>query len=377
MRHATSPTRTTLLPLLTTFLILVSPSVGEAKTVFIERRVQSKDGTLKVSSKGTYGWGQRHSSPILVRGKDGQLLQALTGFRDIVYALAISSDNTMIAAAAEAVFIWDSKSGRLLQKCAAGKGSMIDALALSPDTCILAVHRAGETKIHYWDLPSGQKIGTVQDKRIPANLKSLAFSGRSRSLSFFTRDHKPNTDPRLPWPFLAQEKRSLIEKPDDKRRWATLAGKNLERAYQHLDCLAQSPDLALPFIERTLHRIFPKNPPGTFQDLLTRLDAAQDKERELARKELAHWKYLKALQSLDLSQRSVESRYRIREILVTEIAYPAKSVDELLLARCLQLLELIASPAAEKILGTISTARPRATLLRLQSLKKKAKKEAS
>ncbi|MDF1664610.1 MAG: hypothetical protein P1V97_22820 [Planctomycetota bacterium] len=352
---------------------LFAPGISEAKTVHIERTVQSTDGEFVISCEGSYGSGQRDVSPILVKGKDGKVIQSLTGFQDIVYALAVSSDNTMVAAAAESVFIWDLKSGRLLQKCAPGQGLTIDAIALSPNNCVLAVHRSSERRIHYWDLPSGQKIKSIHDQKIPTYLRALSFAKQSKSLSFTTHDSKPKVQVVIPWPFSSQGSLSLTGKRKDKVIWTQLLGKDYEKSYQLLERLAKTPNSTLAFIKRSLPQVFPVVPPESFQDLLTRLDSDDYEKREFASRKLTNWKYFKALQSLDLSQRSIESRYRITKILVTEFPFPAKTTEALQLARCLQLLEKINSQEALKILKTIPTARPQRTAQRMQLSKNRPK----
>lgn len=360
---------------LMTISISATPSVAYAKTVFIEHKVKSKDGTLLVSSQGSYGWGQKDIGPVIVKDKDGAVLHSLTGFRDIVHALAISADKTTIAAAAESIFIWDIRSGKLLQKCAVNNNALIDAIALSQDSSILAIHESGQSSVEYWDLPKGSKILSVPDKRIPLYLKSLVFhSPGHKSLSFTPNDRRAKKSFVLPWPFPTTVNSSPPKKYSDKRIWAQLTGNNLCASYQGLAQLAKTPKLALSFIKRSLPTLFPKMPNKDFIALLEKLDSDDFELREATSQKLTNWVHLRALQALDLTGRSVESRFRIRKILLTEHPYPARSSAELKLARCLQLLEELNDTEARTILKSIPTARARGMFNRLRLSKIKDQK---
>lgn len=130
-----------------------------------------------------------------VRLADGALERRLSGYREQVSSVALSSDSSLLAAASGdslfargsvksgseelspgAIRLWDAHSGRLLQRLGDPSGQFL-ATALSADGRTLAgggARRDGLGIVHVWEAASGELIWSANDHE--AEVLAIAIS---------------------------------------------------------------------------------------------------------------------------------------------------------------------------------------------------------
>lgn len=131
----------------------------------------SADGTLLAAGSDT-------GAIMRWNGTNGQPQPVLHGKLGFVYALAVSSDGGLIAAAGPArdpqIEIWDAVGGKLLHTIPADNGSAI-AIVFQPRGGALAVATA-EGKLQLWDARSGALAQTITVPPEQGRFSALAFS---------------------------------------------------------------------------------------------------------------------------------------------------------------------------------------------------------
>ena len=118
----------------------------------------SQDGNHLAAATGVAGL---RGEAILWDCQDGSTVRRFTGHDDAVYALALSSDGTLLATGSydRQIIIWDVATGERLRTLRGHNGAIYD-LDFSPDGRILASASA-DTTIKIWNVQSGERLDTL------------------------------------------------------------------------------------------------------------------------------------------------------------------------------------------------------------------------
>jgi|GEM_PF-2486469 len=216
------------------------------------------------------------------------------------------------------VDVWDIPSGTHLRHFH-GHDALIKSLAFSPDGMTLASGSA-DTTILLWKVPSRSVVGEKQ------HAADLAIK-------------------------------------DCEHLWSQLASNRAATAYEAMNMLAAAPKQAVPFLRERLCPVAAVRP-ERLADLIKQLDHPQFAEREQATRELEKWGDQIEPALRDLLSRGPSSEVRRRaEALLDKLGGPF-SPSDLRALRCIELLELIVSPAAKQVLVRLAQGAPEARLTR-------------
>lgn len=93
----------------------------------------------------------------------GEVLQKWTGHEDTIYAVAVSSDQSLLATGSydQTILLWDRKTGELQSTLKGHNGAVYD-LAFRPDGQLLASCSSDRT-IKLWDVKTSQRLETFSE----------------------------------------------------------------------------------------------------------------------------------------------------------------------------------------------------------------------
>ncbi|MCA9198246.1 MAG: hypothetical protein KDA87_11940 [Planctomycetales bacterium] len=91
----------------------------------------------------------------------GKLAKTLTGHRDVVYTMALSPDETMLATGSydRNILLWDVRTGRVVRELSGHNGAIYD-LAFSPDGQVL-VSASADATVKVWSVATGERLDTL------------------------------------------------------------------------------------------------------------------------------------------------------------------------------------------------------------------------
>jgi RNA polymerase sigma factor (sigma-70 family) len=308
-----------------------------------------RDGTLPLSDMHT---GQR------VRQLQGGYARSLS-------TAAFSPDGKYLAAAfhsePRAVVLWEVATGRKLGECKGGDHhATLMALAFSPDGRTLA-SGGWDGTVRLWEVVTGGERACFRGHL--SDVRALAFSpdgsrlasGGSDALGMVWDVHGLSEgEPNAAKDLSGQELQVL---------WAELASADAAKAYRAGRRLAASPKSAAVFLAEHLRPM-----PGASQERLAHLISDLDSERfsvrQQAAQELAELAEVAepALRHALETGPSLEVRRRVEALL--HLLSVTGSPDRLRQFRAVEVLEIMATPEARRLLERLAGSAPVAMLTR-------------
>lgn len=259
----------------------------------------------------------------------------------------------------DTVRLWDTLHGAMTHILVGHRG-VVSALAFSPDRKLLA--SAGmDGMIRLWNLADGKEFGHLQGHR--GHVNALAFSADSRRLASAGRDATV-----IVWDCAkARRPTSGAEARDLDSLWDELADADAHVAFRAAAELHRRPADALRLFRA---RILPAGSVKAdhIQTLIDELNAEQYPIRDQATKALEQLDTLaepfliKAL----AAKPGAESAKRLQH-LVDRLDEPIRDPSKLRLQRAVEILERIATPAAQELLADWAQGAPEARFTRLAS----------
>jgi WD40 repeat protein len=270
-----------------------------------------------------------------------------------VRALALTPDGRRLVASefARPIRVWEVATGLEMGRLAGHDGVTL-ALAVSPDGHAVASGGSDGT-VRLWELETGKELRRLKGHQGP--VLAVAFSPDGRRLLSGSRDTTG-----LIWDVdgaLSAPAAGPLTAKEVERLWLTLAGADSAAALRAVRRLARAPGQALPYARDALGRA-PVVEAGRLARLLADLDADDFARREAAGAELARLgKLAEAAMKRALEGRPTpEARRRIGAILkkLDDRLSPA----ELQALRGVEVLELIGTPAARKVIESVAARAP-------------------
>ena len=301
----------------------------------------------------------------------------------------------------ETVYLWDIAAGKLVKKLRSRPGIVV-RLMFSPDGETLAVFSV-PAKLELWHLPTGRLLRemslaedlpstfstptvafaphgqwlaftfqegeivfleTLTGKQIhtlrghQGYVSSVAFAPDSRRLLSGGRDTTA-----LLWSVMPENPALPPSWKDDDKLWQQLAS-SPDQAYRAVWALMAHPERALEVLSKRLQ------PAGgvtekEIRDLIKNLSSPKFAQRDVAirRLKVIGTASLPALEQSLKDAPDLETKRRIQELIQT--AATALTPELLGDVRALQILEMIGTPPARKLLAEIARGEPTATKTRL------------
>lgn len=280
-------------------------------------------------------------------------------------AVSLSPDGRTLAAPCTSLFeggrmiLWEVATSKERLSFPEPPGE-IHNVAISPDGRLLAAGGFDNNKIYLWDALTGELL--TQLKGHQGNIDSLVFSPDGRRLASGSQDTTA-----LIWDVsgLVKEhrRRSLLTRRELDQLWSTLASADAAKAYQAILTLQAVPDQAVPLLSERLR--IPPADDKQIARLLTLLDSGDFAERERATKELRElgWAAEPTLHKVLEDKPSLEARQRIRALL-DGIRKQPLPLELLRVLRGVEVLEHVGTPAARKLLSTLTEDTTRGRLTR-------------
>ena len=270
--------------------------------------------------------------------------------------------------------LWEVATGKLRMGIKAGAsqhdGSGWTPLEISPDGLTIACTGNAESRIDFWDVPSGTRFGNL--KAHDEQIMTIDFTPDGRTLLTGSKDTTM-----LTWDLTRPEWRSRsfaheLTDTDLPKHWEKLRGADAEEAHRSKWALAGDPKKSIPFIRDRL-RMEPPIAAERIRSWIADLDSRQYAIREQAQANLLiHFDQAER----DLRQTlggsaSAELRNRIGRIIGASFgAQPGP--DQLREMRAMEILEQIGTPEARDLLRRLAAAEPSTRLSRdaAESLKR-------
>lgn len=289
------------------------------------------------------------------------------------WVMAFSSDSRLLAVVWEGGLIthlYETVSGQEIRTLR-GQPSPIHALAFAPGNRTIACggepfpesaevsadpvsSTNPEAAIRLWDVPSGRQIQLLRGHR--EGVHTLAFSSDGETLVSGGDDETI-----LSWDVAGVTHQRPAGKALSAARlaslWTGIAAMDAVRAQGAVAELIQSPDAALPFLEKALAPIppLPRSEKARIAALIADLDHEDFARRERASRELEKIgePAALALRKVLNDKPSLEVRKRIDALLEALDGRPT-SPERLRTLRALQVIETVGTPKAKQILEGLS-----------------------
>jgi WD40 repeat protein len=274
----------------------------------------------------------------------------LDGHSGGTLAVAFSPSGRLIATGGKdrMIRLWEVATGKQRQALG-GHPGWIRAVAFAPSGDVLAA-ASTDGVVRLWDLTSGRLLHELTGHR--GAVTRLAFSAKGEVLASAAADTTV-----LVWDaakLLKDRKPAEITlAPKDlDRAWEQLASRDVGLASAALQTLARAPAQAVPLFEKHVKPLDADKLAKWLRDL----DSDQFEVREAARKELAAaGKFAEpALKEAMKGNPSAEVHRSVEELL-EKLHDQGYSPDELRLFRSLEVLELIGSDDAKKLLANVAS----------------------
>lgn len=274
--------------------------------------------------------------------------------------LVFSPDGkTLASVEGEVIRLVDITAGSVVRRFASDI-SISGEVVFSPDGRMIAAgtpHHA----VWVWNVQNGEFLGRLEGHR--GAVQRLSFAPDSKTLVSASDDGTA-----LVWDISAALKSSRPRPHADAHAerldslWADLADADAARADKAIRKLAQIPEAAIGLLRDRVRPALAVDQ-QRIGKLLADLDNTQFAVRDKAKEALEqlHERAAPALRKALSAPSSPEVRRRVEDILekLRRRQMPVEILREL---RCLELLELIRSPEAIELVGTLSGGAPEATL---------------
>jgi WD40 repeat protein len=226
--------------------------------------------------------------------------------------------------------------------------------AFSPDGQWLATTEA--SNIHLWELATGKMFAELYGTDGP--ITSLLFAPDGHVLATGSAGHTTLLwDVRLPRLFAAPEPSEKWDDAERKRAWGALAGLDTMAAYQAMTRLSADPTNTVALLEARLAPVVAP-PAKQVRHWIADLDSVNFETRDQASTQLKKLGTLAkpALQTALKAKPDLEVKRRLEALLAQlgneEIEVPAG--DTLRTLRAIQLLEILGTPAARRLLDRLA-----------------------
>jgi RNA polymerase sigma factor (sigma-70 family) len=273
--------------------------------------------------------------------------------------LAFAPDGRTLASWGGALHLWETRTGYVRFK-RTDLANRVTALAFSADGRLLAVAdhdaKTDAALVRLLDVATGKEVGKASGHEGP--VKALAFSRDGKTLASGGNDTSI-----LLWDVAAlvrAEKPAIAKRTEDELNalWNALGAWDGDKVHQAVWALAQSPEQAVPLLrERVKLRSAPDA--KRVAKLIAELDDDSFTVRENASKELAGMgkEVAEALTKALETTKSVEVRNRLKELL-EKTKNQNVPLETVRLHRALEVLELVGTPEALKVLQDLADKSP-------------------
>lgn len=298
-----------------------------------------------------------------------------------VEPVAVSPDGKTIAVGSwdAKIYLWDVDKGAI-RTVLRGHTLGVTTLTFSADGKILAsasgdYNRTAPGEVRLWTMPDGDEKATWSGA-FADSIWGVRFAPDGRTLATGCRDQKVKI-----WELATGKERATLDngllmfeaKPPaaltDKEleeSWMALAGSDGAAAQLAIVRLVQAPDRATPWLAKRLKPAkVDAQQAKTVQEWVKKLDDEDFDTREKAGEELAKLgaRVRPALQQALDDASSAEARQRLSGLL-DKLGKPGSEPEELRGRRAMEVLELIATPGAKKLLEGLAEGAPDASLTR-------------
>jgi hypothetical protein len=334
--------------------------------------------------------------------ESGKLLRTIAGHGLPVSAVSFAADGKRLASGSldRSVRLWEIDTGKELAQFL-GHDGWVQSVAFAPDGKTLASGSADRT-IRLWDIAlakqrylfeghadkvraiafstdgrtvlSGSFDRSIRFWETATGKERLRFTGHRggvRAVSFSPDGQTLGTGSSdgflrlIHVTRLIHEDRPIrtgLERKELQACWNDLAGADGPKAFQAVAALALAPAHSLPFLRAQLTQAVAADD-KRLKRLIEMLNGARFAEREKAMNELTELGDLAipALKMALAGNPPAEARRRIDQILA-KLEGPVTSLKHVQALRAVEVLELIATPEARQLLGTLAKGAPEAWL---------------
>jgi WD40 repeat protein len=289
-------------------------------------------------------------TPLPPSGKGGR-----TGFS---YAAALSPDGRFIAYCSlwNYVAIHEILTGKTIRLIDKLGPDGVGTLAFSPDGRMLAWSGWQVPRIHLLELASGKERQRFDGHM--GRVASLSFSADGHTLISGGEDTTA-----MVWDLSGKHTRKQ-DPLDLEASWGDLGSDDAPRAYGAMRRLASSPTESIPYFRKNLR---PVSVPDEMRiaRLIADLDSNEFAVRERAEKELDMMgeTSVSAMRNALQGHASLEVRRRLEPLIEKQKREAGNpSANHLRVLRAVEILELVATPDAKKLLETLAAGAPEARL---------------
>jgi WD40 repeat protein len=269
-------------------------------------------------------------------------------------AFASAPDGRTLATAVSdgSLYLWETASGKVRLRAAAGPAGTISALAFTPDSRLLA---GGDesANIRFWDTLTGAEVGRLTGHQ--GKIHTLAFTADGTRLVSGSADTSL-----LVWDVTGigkgQSPRSVaVEDGRHEALWHALAIHDPARAHLAALRLIAAPDEAVPLLRERLRPVAAPAP-AKVAELLANLDNKQLAVRQQAAGELEQLGELiePALRQALADQPSLERQKRLEQLQERLVSGTALAVEQLQGLRAVEVLERVGTAEAQDVLRLLA-----------------------